>query len=70
MPQEGRTEDMVSGRRGDTGERVEGLSGLRKTSRNGHLIQMPWAGLYGGVQKLDVGGSQPSEGAEELGMAS
>ena len=42
-------EETASGRRGDAGERVEGLSGLRKTSCNGHLIQIPGAGLDGGV---------------------
>ena len=34
-------EDMVADRRGDAGERREGLSGLLQASRDGHLVQIP-----------------------------
>ena len=41
-------EDMVADRRGDAGERREGLSGLLQASRDGHLVQIPGAGLDDG----------------------
>ena len=44
----GGTEETAVGRRGDTGERGEGLSGLRQASCDGHLVQITRAGLDGG----------------------
>ena len=41
-------EETVAGRRGYLGERREGISGLRQAYRDGHLIQIPGAGLDNG----------------------
>ena len=41
-------EDLVADRRGEAGERGEGLSGLRQASHDGHLVKIPEAGLDDG----------------------
>ena len=46
--QGGGIEETAAGRRGDTGERREDISGLRQSSPEGHLVQIPGAGLDGG----------------------
>ena len=41
-------------------------SGLRQASSDGHLVQIPGAGLGSGGRRQAGGGREPSEGAEEL----
>ena len=53
-------EETASGRRGDAGDRGEGLLGLRKASHNGHRVQIPGAGLDSGRLQLYSGGREPS----------
>ena len=68
--QEGGKEETADVGRGDAGERRYDLLGLRKTARDGYLLQIPGEGLDGcGGQRLSGGGMEPSEGAEELGTA-
>ena len=62
-------EETLAVRIGYSGERREVLSGLQQASCNSHLVQIPGAILDGGRLRLAGGGREPSEGAEDLGMA-
>ena len=64
--QRGRMEDMVNGGIGDARDHKEGLSGLWKTSYDGHLFQIPGIGIDCGGWQLDRGGREPLEVEEEL----
>ena len=59
---------MTVFRRGDVGECREGLSGLHKSSCDGHLFKIPGAGLDNGGWELDLSGRETLEGAKYLGM--
>ena len=62
--QGGREEETGFGRRGDSGENGEGLSGLHQSPSDGHLVQIPGSDLYSGGLRLAVGGRETLEGAE------
>ena len=52
--------EMAVGGRVYTGERVEGLSDIWEDSHDGHLFQIPGAGLDGGRLRLESGGREYS----------
>ena len=57
--QGGGEKETMNGGRGAAGEWVEGLSGLRQTSRDGYLFQIHGAGLDGSGRQLVSGSGEP-----------
>ena len=60
---------MAFYRRGDEGEKGEGLSGQQQASRDGQLFQIRGADLDGDGRRLAGGDREPLKGADELGTA-